>query len=347
MNIKNISTINCNDGDILAYDVYSVNGNALLVAKETILNGFLKEHLYNLGIKNVSIYKQENSITKKSGSCTDFSETYINTITYTKRIFHDIMEGNPPDATLLLAFAKRIYKNSGDNYNVIKCIADIRTADEYTYIHSVNVSFYSMLIAKWLGLSGHEITKAILAGLLHDVGKIKIPGQILNKAGKLTKPEFDIIKNHTVMGYEIVDSMDDFDSDIKSAVLLHHERMDGSGYPLGCYPEKLNLYSRIVAIADVYDAMTSERVYKSRSTPFEAFRMFQSAGLGLFDVKILNVFMNGLANYLMGIKVLLSNGEVGEIVFVPLHSITNPIIQVSDDYLDLSRENSIKIVKTV
>jgi HD-GYP domain-containing protein (c-di-GMP phosphodiesterase class II) len=106
----------------------------------------------------------------------------------------------------------------------------------------------------------------------------------------------------------------------------------------------MNLYSRIVAVADVFDAMTSDRVYKKRSTPFDTFEMFLTVGISMFDTKILNVFLNNLAAYLIGSNVLLSNGEEGEIVFISLQNLTSPIIKISSGYLDFSKEKTVNII---
>jgi HD-GYP domain-containing protein (c-di-GMP phosphodiesterase class II) len=169
--------------------------------------------------------------------------------------------------------------------------------------------------------------------------------KILNKKGELSSDEFEIVKKHTILGYELVKDINEIDNDIKLAILLHHERMDGSGYPYHYNQDDkdLNIYSRIVALADVFDAMTTDRVYKKRSTPFEVFEMFQTVGISMYDTKIMNLLINKLASYLVGSKVLLSNGSVGEIVYIPLQNVTKPIIKVSSCYIDLSQSDSVKI----
>jgi putative nucleotidyltransferase with HDIG domain len=343
MNFKKIAVSRVNEGDILAFDVYDKNGLALIAAKGTVFNNYTKERLTNLGIDHVYIYKQERRAKLIRNSNDDFTKTYINTVSLSRAIFQDLIAGKPLDFQLISSITEQIHLHIDENSSILKCLSDIRCSDEYTYIHSVNVAFYSMLIAKWLKLSDFEINKAIQSGLLHDVGKIKIPNEVLNKRGVLTKKEYDIIKNHTLLGYEIVENINGIDKDIKNAVLLHHERMDGSGYPFCYHANRLNLYSRIVAVADVFDAMTSERIYKSRSTPFDALEMFQTVGITMFDTKILNVFTSNLSSYLVGSKVLLSNGDIGEIVFIPIHKLTCPIIKIPTGYLDFSKESRVKI----
>ena len=258
-----------------------------------------------------------------------------------------MITGNCKDITYLQEVAREIIDYDKQRSNVLESMSLIKRGDEYTYVHSVNVAFYSMLIAKWIGLSKDEITKATMSGLLHDIGKVKISDQILNKPGKLTQDEYDIVKQHTVYGFEIASNLNELDNEIKNAILLHHERMDGSGYPFQYNCDRLNIYARIVSIADVFDAMTSDRVYKKKNTPFEAFQMFEREGVRIFDIKIMDTFRSYIANYLTGINVLLSNGESGDIVFVPLNNITNPIVRVMNEYRDLSSENTIKILELI
>lgn len=345
MGLKSTSIEKCIAGDVLASDVYGFNGNSLIVTKETELNDYIKERLINMGVTEVSIYEPKEKITKRLKGKYDNLEVYKETILATKKVFQEIVTGKTLDYEEILFLTDQIKLNMKDNQNVLHCMTYVSNADEYTFTHSVNVAFYSMLIAKWLKLSQKEIRNAMIAGLLHDVGKVMVPDFILNKAGKLTQEEFELMKKHTEYGYEIVNQMEDLPQDIKYTVLFHHERMDGSGYPFGYTGERLNLYSRIVAIADVFDAMTSKRVYKDPSTPFEVFEMLQKEGISTYDYKIMNVFTKNIANYLTGMEVLLSNQEAGQLVYVPLHNITRPVVRVSYGYLDLSKIRSINITK--
>jgi putative nucleotidyltransferase with HDIG domain len=342
MCIKSVDVLFCNEGDVLATDIYGKDGCTLLITKDTVLNDYIKNSLMKHGVHTINIYD-----TKADSELVGFTEMYISTVNKTKNIFRDIITTGTVKTQQLIHIVDQIYGNINRNQEIIKCMSCVRRVDEYTYIHSVNVAFYSMMLAKWLNLSDAEINEAILAGLLHDVGKMKVPQEILNKTAKLSKDEFEIIKQHTLYGYELVRNINGLSKKIKKAVLLHHERMDGSGYPFGCRADKLNIYTRIVAIADVFDAMTAERVYKSQSTPFEAFEMFQNEGPRIFDIGMLNTFMSRMPSYLTGIKVLLSNGEAGDIVFVPLQSITCPIIKIKEEYIDLSSIQTIKIDKLI
>jgi putative nucleotidyltransferase with HDIG domain len=337
MIIKTVDVAKCNKGDILAYDILNDYGVAL-VAKDTIINAYIIERLKSYGIKSIKIYYKSSSIVE------EFKKSYTEVLLQTKDIFQDIISGKPLDYDRVSYVTEKIYSSINENDKIISFLNFIQDTDGYTYTHCVNVAFYSMLIAKWLHFTERKVKLAAKSGLLHDVGKIKVPNEILNKKGKLTKEEFDIIKEHTVLGYDLIKDIKEIEDEIKSAVLLHHERVDGSGYPYHFYSDNVNLFARIVAIADVFDAMTSDRVYRDKSTPFDVLAMFKTIGIGRFDTQVLNLFISKLSTFLVGSKVLLSSGKTGEIVFIPLQNITCPIVRVESEYIDLSRSEDIKIV---
>jgi putative nucleotidyltransferase with HDIG domain len=337
MKSVNVSIYQCNNGDIAADDIYS-NKGIILLAKGTALNDYIKEKLINMGIENVKVCTSSEDINYQI-----IKENYLTTITQTKEFICDIAAGKKFGLEKVMSISDLVYQSINENDSMLKCINEMQKADEYTYTHCINVAFYSMLIGKWMKLSEVEIKKLVLSGLLHDIGKLKIPEQILNKKDKLTKEEFDIIKNHTILGFGILENIDGIDIDVKHAVLLHHERIDGSGYPFNFLSNNISLYARIVAVADVYDAMTSERSYKKRATPFETFEMFKTIGLGAFDTTILSTFLRHIATCYVGTSITLNNGDIGKVVYIPPHDIVYPIISVGPEYIDLSLESNLKV----
>ncbi|MDF2539914.1 MAG: hypothetical protein K0S76_2935 [Herbinix sp.] len=340
-NILKIRLNECTYGQILAGDVLNDKGH-ILVGKNTILNQYIIDWLLDKGISMVMIYQPYSGNHESM-----VRDNYHDMILNTKEVLQELTSGKPLNYKKVFTISKQIYTFINENENIIKCIMDLKKTDEYTHTHSVNTAIYCMLIAKWLMLSEDEINLSIQSGLLHDLGKSKIPTKILNKRGRLTEEEYNIMKQHPVYGYEMVKDNDEIAYDIKMAILHHHERVDGSGYPNQFTADEMNLYAKIVALADVFDAMTSDRIYKKRSTPFEVFDMLLTEGIRLFDTKILNVLLNNLTVYLIGANVLLSDGNKGEIVFIPMHSVTNPIIRVSTDYLDLSKDTGIQILSMI
>jgi putative nucleotidyltransferase with HDIG domain len=330
---------NCSAGDILAADVYNENG-ILMVAKDTIINSFIKSKLTHMGISTVPIYVHS---TVYKNSYIEFSSSYKESVLQVKGLLEDLASGKKIDYERVTLLSSQVFSRIQENDYIVKCLQEIRKAHEYTYTHCLNTAFYSMLIGKWLDFSEREIEKVIQSGLIHDIGKSQISIKILNKRGVLTKEEYELIKKHTILGYDMLDGIECIDTEIKRAVLLHHERVDRSGYPFGADSDHVNMYAKFVAVADVFDAMTSERVYKGRTTPFEAFEMFNTIGLGIFDTTILNVFIRNIAPYYVGSNVMLNNGLSGEIVYIPPQDIAKPIIYVDSEYIDLSRNNNLKL----
>ena len=342
---SNIDIFECREGDIVATDIYSNDGRTLLLAKETILNEYIIKRLENMDIRRVRIYKKAEhyGLSEKPMVSQELPPNQV--ISLMKNMFQNIVSGKDIASENLSAITDQIYGSLKDSHTVEQCLKNIRSSDEYTYGHSINVAFYAMMIGRGLKLSESEVQKAFLSGLLHDIGKTQVPEEILNKPGKLDSWELEIIQNHTIMGNIIVDMIYGLDQDIKNAVLLHHERMDGSGYPFQFTKRNINLYSGIVAAADVFDAMTTDRVYMSRRTPFDVFKMFLSDGLGKFDIQIIDVFTKKLANNMIGCKVLLNTGETGEIAYIPYHKPMHPILKLSEEYIDLSEDRKKKIVR--
>ncbi len=200
-----------------------------------------------------------------------------------------------------------------ENPDIKTSLEKIKNYDEYTYKHSLNTAFYAMLIAKWLRFPEKQVKEIITAGLLHDIGKLKIPLDVLNKKEKITDYEYGLIKNHTIYGFNLIREIRGINDAVRQAVLLHHERADRSGYPFNSHPANVNVYAKIIAVADVYDAMCSDRVYKKRKSPFAAFGMFKNEGREIFDAKILKPFLSRMPKYLVGMDVLLSDGIIGTI----------------------------------
>jgi len=163
--------------------------------------------------------------------------------------------------------------------------------DYYTYTHSVNVVVYSLGLGRRLGLSGQDLKNLGYGAALHDIGKSKIPSEIINKPGKLTDEEFDIIRKHPPLGEEHLKNLGEMNRDILDAVNHHHEKMDGSGYPHKLHGDKVPLFARIVAIADVFDALNSKRSYKEAMSSFETLQFMKLNMSDHIDLKLLNKFI--------------------------------------------------------
>ena len=213
--------------------------------------------------------------------------------------------------------------------DVFDMLHNMRQVNDSTYAHSLNVAIISRIIGKWLHFSNEELDTLTLAGLLHDIGKTKIPDEVLNKDGKLTDEEFQMIRNHPKYGYEILKSQP-LNSHIKKAALMHHERCDGSGYPMGLTMEEIDDYALIIAIADVYDAMTAARSYRAPLCPFEVIAEFEKDGLQKYKPKYILTFLENIANAYQNNRVMLSDGTSARIVLLNHRRLSKPLVQLDD-----------------
>ncbi len=193
------------------------------------------------------------------------------------------------------------------NINTLKC------SDEYTFKHSVDVASISMMMAREQKRNDREVFEIGMAGLLHDIGKTKIPGEILNKPARLTPEEFEVMKQHSYLSYKIVATDTEIPFDVKAGILQHHEKMNGSGYPHGLIGSQIHPYAKILTVADIFDALVTERPYKKGKSPREAVEMLLAMSEEL-DKNALQSFMRVLILYPVDSIVELSNGETARVV---------------------------------
>ena len=227
--------------------------------------------------------------------------------------------------------------------SVFDMLHNMRQYDDITYMHSMNVALIANTFAKWLHLGKEDTEIVTVGGLLHDIGKLKVPDNIIHKKSRLSPAEYNIIKTHAYQGYDILKNKPNLDGRIKECALMHHERCDGTGYPMGLVDENISPYAKIIAIADVYDAMTAARVYRGPLCPFHVIGIFESEGLQKYDSKFLLTFLEHVATTYMNNRVRLSNGQEGEVVFMNKSQYSRPMIQTSDSFIDLSTERGLYI----
>jgi putative nucleotidyltransferase with HDIG domain len=346
MKKKYIHIYQCKPGDTLADDVYNDDG-ILIVSKDVVINEHVIKRLKIFKIRQLSVYESQNIENKEKGgpSLDIFKKNYQKDLNIMKQVLGDLAAGRKLDYEKVEYISGSIHSKINSISNIVGCMNEVKSIDEYTYTHSINVSVYALLIAKWLDLSEEETRNVVTVGILHDIGKSRISGDILNKKGSLLPDEYEQIKHHAEIGYQLSEGIPHLTDEIREGILMHHERENGKGYPSGIKGDNINRYAKIISVAEVYDALTSERVYKKRITPFDTFGELVRIGYGYFDTKVLMTFLSNISCYYIGTNVKMSNGETGKVIFVAPQSISMPIVSVNGKYIDLSQDGQLKIVE--
>ena len=220
----------------------------------------------------------------------------------------------------------------------------MREYDDTIYIQSLSVALIAHTIATQQNLPEDQIRTLMLTCAFHDIGKLQIPMEIISKPGKLTEEEYAVIKTHPRKSYDIL-TRAHFPQEVCAAALLHHERCDGSGYPSGFKGERLPLFAKIIAIADVYDAMTARRSYRKEICSFDVIAEFENSGYQKYDVNLLLDFLTSIAQSHLNNQVRLSNSLIGTIIMINKHKLSKPVVNIDGTFIDLSKEKDITILE--
>lgn len=353
LKIANVPVERLKPGMIVFEDVFNLSGVVILL-KGSVLDDFCIEKLSSNNIERVKIsFSEENASLENLGKFYSkekierFEKSYYSHVDEITTVLKNIGRGENVEIDEIKNISEQIIDDFEILSDLLNFMYLLKPLDDYTYAHSLNVSIISIVLGKWLGLGSEEIDELATAGLLHDVGKIRIDDKILGKASKLSKEEFDEMKKHTVLGYKIVENMKGVTENIRYSVLMHHEKIDGSGYPFGLKDSEIPLFPKIIAISDIYDAMTSNRTYRDRICPFDVIKDFEMHTFGKLDTKALTTFLMNIANSYKGDFVELSNGEIGEVIFINPNRVWQPIVRIGDDFIDLSKSKDISIKEII
>jgi HD-GYP domain-containing protein (c-di-GMP phosphodiesterase class II) len=305
------------EGMVVGKSLYDKNKKLLLSKGSIIVKGYI-EKIKMLGYQGIYVEDDisEEIVVKDVIS----DELRMKAIQAVKDVFiysggedNDIKQTSQKmDETKQLVY--NIIEEILDNKDMMINLIDLKLFDEYTFFHSVNVTVLSILVGAELGLERSELYNLGLAAILHDIGKIFVDKDILNKEGKLTDEEYNHVKDHAKYGYNYLKETYQIPASAYVAVLQHHEKLDGTGYPQNKANEEISLLGRIICIADVYDALTSNRPYRKALLPSEAMEYIMANGGIMFDLNLTRIFARKVAPFPVGTYVKLSNGCTGIVV---------------------------------
>lgn len=300
----------------------------------------------NTGDEHESYLKQ----VKESREFEVFHSAFVDSVDNLKDVFNKVVMHNEEiDGESILNDVENVVSKGRNSLHILDMLQCMRGYDDVTYVHSVNVALLSNMIGRivYPDISDGELKVLTLAGLLHDIGKMMVPDNIIQKKGRLTLPEYNLVKTHVLFGNNILKGLDNLDPRIAEVAMRHHERCDGTGYPGGYKREQIEPFARIVAIADTYDAMTSDRVYRAAICPFDVIEMFEREGIVKFDVEFLIPFLEKAVQAYMNTEVRLSTNEIGKVIMINKNEFSKPVVQVGDEFYDLSKETNDIVIDKV
>lgn len=317
---------------VLAQDIPAPNGLFSLLMKGQVLTAALIAKLYSFEIDGVYV---------ESDMGEDIEPESLLETNERRRIMTDLRAAyisiasqphiTPAVAESTKTLAANIVDKLLDREDVLMDIMEIKSYDNYTYSHSMNVCILSVLIGRQYGLSLNRLTDIALCGLLHDVGKVDIPIEIINKRGPLTNEEFEIVKAHPSLGVERLRKCYNISREVLEGIQCHHEKYDGTGYPYKYKGDRLPLFAKILSVADVYDALTSQRSYRGAWMPCDAIEYIMAQADIQFDRDIIDCFLHIVCAYPTGTIVRLSEGSLAVVVKNHPENVLRPLVRLMDD----------------
>lgn len=318
--MKRIAIFDAKPEMILAKEIFSRTGR-LLIRRGESLNAQRIRKLIEFGIPTLYIedgsdYYEDTILKTNDIEVPDIisTETRDEAERVVQELMNDVKAGQTINTHKVKHVVEDIVNELIRNHYIVTKLADIRILDDYTFAHSVNVCVLSVSTAIVMGYPKDQLQKLAMGAILHDIGKMLVPEKILNKPDVLTESEFAEMKKHSILGYELLKEQPEIPVTAALVALQHHERYNGEGYPYGIKNDNIHEHARIVAIADVYDALTADRVYKNAVLPYECVEIIIASSGYQFDPKFIRTFVENVAIYPIGTIVQLNTGETAAVI---------------------------------
>lgn len=330
-----VTTSSVEAGTILAKTIYNETGQILL-SEGVELKERMIQRLNSLGISYIFIKDSQTEDIEYKGTLSDpVRKKAIQTINST---FSEIQKDSSLSSSFVVEKASRrlselirfLMTELGNNKDLLNLLSDAYTYDNYIFTHSLNVTLYSLALGLELKLTPKELETLGLGAIFHDIGKLKVPLDVLLKPGKLTEEEYVAIKEHAETGFQILRKVQTIPLLVAHCAYQHHERINGSGYPRGLTGKDIHFFGKIIAVADVFDAVTSNRVYRKAMLPHEGLEILYAGCGTLFEQEIVEAFRLAVAIYPIGITVELNDGRKGIVIGQNIGLGDRPIIRIME-----------------
>ncbi|MFD2672421.1 HD-GYP domain-containing protein [Marinicrinis sediminis] len=327
----------CSEGMVLAKTIFSESGQTL-IREDVKLTRRMIDTLQHLGINFVYVRDARTSDVEVKEMLTE--QTRMKAMKTIKEEFHKIGIKDRKFTSSIISpeFTKSFKSTVQDILNdimnsegAVHFLTDIYIFDHYIFQHSLNVTCYTLLLARSQDYNQQQLAEIGLGAILHDIGKLKLPMDILQKPGSLTDEEYALVKEHTVIGFDMLRKMHDIPLLCSHCAFQHHERMDGTGYPRGIKGDEMHPYAKMIAIADVFDALTTNRSYRKAMLPHEAIEVLYAGAGTLFDLDLVDAFKYVITLYPTGIPVKLNDGTEGIVVGQNKGMPSRPVVRVFKD----------------
>jgi HD-GYP domain-containing protein (c-di-GMP phosphodiesterase class II) len=343
-------------GKTVAEDIFA-NTQFPIIFKNTKLTHDHMQVFKAFNISSVLVYKDSitNEDEEDNGNAMfsntsqsnifNFEHQYDEAIQYVKKEFTNWQAGARIDLTKIRGYMIPLIEVVLENRAYIFDLNSYSNPKDYIYHHCIATGLISGIITQKLGFERGICMQMAIAGTLADCGMAKIPARIREKKSSLTEQEFLEVRKHPIYSYQMVKDLPALKTDMKLAVYQHHERLNGSGYPAGTKDYKISIFSQIIAVADVFHAMTSERLYRTKQSTFKVIEMIKESEFGKFDIKVVQALSDIVADLPIGTHVELSNFEQGEVMFINPYAPTRPLVKLfsSGEIIDLSTVRSFYI----
>lgn len=346
--MKMIASMALKPGMIVANDVLSYKNELLLPAKKEITEADITK-LNRYSIMCVEVMEPEDFATthfekiRVSEGFKNFEAIYRrNMPKYKEQINALINDGKPVQIEVLFQIYAELTSCAKNGEMLLDYLYNmLPSEDDLTYAHCLNSALIGGVFGIWLDLPRPEMFTLITCGFFYDIGKLRLPQELIWKPSKLTDIEFEQMKTHTILGFDVIKNMK-LDEHVIKATLMHHERCDGTGYPSKLKDTQIDKFAKIVSIIDAYEAMTSARTYRTSLIPFKVIANFERSNT-YYDEKFLKIILSRIAKSQVGLTVRLSDDRLAEVIMINDLKLSKPIVKCEDQLIDLSSINDLSI----